>query len=113
MEQLQRIKVSDYSVTFYGGTLNQKFRTVITLYNESYGVLGWIKFHDEGSEIPQDTFESTGLHMNAPLSLYEPMLSTLKSSRPVYLAYFKETGTGMLMEFRDEMPPPLRPVGMN
>lgn len=106
MEEPKIIQIHDYNVSFYGGKLEQKYEIVIGLLNKDFGMIGWIKFYSEKNDIPEDGFDENSLiSMNVHLSLFNGIISTLRSGRSIKLLYIEKSKNAMLVEVPPEMPP--------
>jgi hypothetical protein len=98
-KNIKPIDIKDYSVTFYGGAggFQNKCHVIITLYNMSVKVAGWIKFFKDDVPVENDIIDETGvIHMNLPHSSYSDVLNTLKSRRPLQIMLAGKTA--MLFE---------------
>jgi len=98
--------ISDYSATIYGGKgFTNNIRIVIALYDDTGKLTAWIRFHEDQSKIEKDSIDDTGIiTMNLPVDLYQSVLFTLRSNRPIKMLF--DENTAMLMELKFEPPPP-------
>ena len=75
--------VTKYHVLFYGspdGYGNN--RAQIALYGSS-GVLGYVRFHDDGMPFPNDTNSGGRITMHLPSAMFQNVIDVLRNESPI------------------------------
>jgi len=100
MGDYKLIPVENHSVTFYGGKAEHRIRAVIVLYNsQKQGAVGCIKFYKNEEDVPEDGFDNSGvLHVNFPVSMYMPVLHSVRSGKPFSIKDSKRLQMGLFFQ---------------
>jgi hypothetical protein len=58
---------------------------------------GYVRFHQEGSVIPNDSANSTGaIYMHLPIARYVEVMDLLRNESPIYFSYSSQGQRAML-----------------
>lgn len=91
---MSRHVVSKYQVMFYGGKDGyNECRAQINIHADS-GIVGYIRFHDPGRPLAEDTEEGGKITMHLPLTSFEGVLDVLRNEKP--LNFYRMSGNAFL-----------------
>ncbi len=78
-----RHSISKYQIMMYGGEGGyQNCRAQINLHTDQ-GLVGFIKFHEEGQAVGKDSDENNKITMHLPMSRFHDVVDMLRHERPI------------------------------
>lgn len=79
--------ITKYQMMMYGGEGGyQSCRAQINLHTDA-GLVGFIKFHDEGQPLGKDSDENNRIIMHLPMSQFHHVVDMLRNEKPINFYY--------------------------